>query len=106
TGTIAATSSTSFVAVFSVNNARKKYSATFTPPLDTFSSDLVHLSYSSLGQMIGSPAFTGEVGISDVHFTLSSPGVMMSGELRKHTSSKFTISGTGIWNDRSVVALV
>ncbi|KAF8884460.1 hypothetical protein BD779DRAFT_1536508 [Infundibulicybe gibba] len=94
-GIVTATSSTTFVAVFYVDDVRQTFTASFAPPLSTFASDLVKLYFNNPGDLIGAPAFSGEVGISGLHIQLSSPGVTTSGDLRKHTTPRLTISGTG-----------
>ncbi|KAF8895134.1 hypothetical protein BD779DRAFT_1497630 [Infundibulicybe gibba] len=96
TGTFTATSTTTFEATFTVKDAVKKYTGSFKPPMSTFSSKKVELKYDSPGQLLGQPAFSGEIGITRLSITLSS-GVTFTGDLDTAIPAVITIYGEGSW---------
>jgi len=99
-GTLVTTSSTTFVAYFTIDEKVYTLDGTFKPPMSTFKSNYVTLTYTTLGDLIGSPSFSGEVGISGINLQLSTPKVTIVGDLTASISSKVTISGTGSWSSK------
>ncbi|KAF8890428.1 hypothetical protein BD779DRAFT_270419 [Infundibulicybe gibba] len=61
------------------------------------------LTFQNLGQLIGAPAFTGEVGIDSINLISSQPGLVMHGYLNNNLPSKTTIFGEGTWSTASIV---
>ncbi|KAF8875426.1 hypothetical protein BD779DRAFT_1678230 [Infundibulicybe gibba] len=100
TGTIETTSSTTFVAEFTINDVLRQYIGKFGAPLPEFAVDRAILSFDNDGQIMGSPAFAVEVGISDIRVAFAS-GVTMSGRLRRTRPSAITGYGTGGWDGSS-----
>ncbi|KAF8895133.1 hypothetical protein BD779DRAFT_703332 [Infundibulicybe gibba] len=99
-GTLVTTSSTKFVAEFTINDKKYTLDGSFSPPMSTFRSNLVTLTYTTLGELIGSPGFTGEVGVDGIYLQLSTPKVTIVGDLTASISSKITIAGTGSWSSK------
>ncbi|KAF8890652.1 hypothetical protein BD779DRAFT_239896 [Infundibulicybe gibba] len=105
-GTLSTMSSSTLVARFTVDDAVHIYSAKFYPSLPSFGTDEITLTFDNLGQLIGTPAFSGEVGVNSIRLMLSSSGVEMNGDLNRHMNQKYTISGTGAWDSACVICML
>ncbi|KAF8893563.1 hypothetical protein BD779DRAFT_1669837 [Infundibulicybe gibba] len=86
-GSLVTTSSTTYAATFKIRNELHTFVGSFIPPMESFAANEITLTYAIDDDLIGAPAFSGEIGIMNASI-LFSTRVSISGPLNSNYGSK------------------